>query len=140
MAAAISSISARAYNVGQNADINVTPFVDIMLVLLIIFMVSIPTATVSIQMDLPPAEASRTPADPPVVVSLALDGVVYVGERATNLESLPAVVSNVLGPDATKKRVYLRADENVRYSALMRVMNRLQMSGFHRVALVAEEL
>jgi len=136
-----AALSARndTWTIRQNADINVTPFVDVMLVLLIIFMVALPVSTVAVKVDLPPAQASRIPTQPPVIVSLTLAGQVYVGDRATTLADLPAAASAALGPDPTKQRIYLRADEGVRYGALMAVMNRLRIHGFDRVALVGEE-
>ena len=139
MAAALSSHSS-AYSIRQNADINVTPFVDVMLVLLIIFMVALPVSTVAVKVDLPQAAASPFPTQPPVVVSLTLDGRLYVGDRATTLEALPADAAAAIGPNPTAQRIYLRADEGVRYGALMGVMNRLRARGFDRVGLVGEEL
>src|ERR1700754_2726512 len=89
------ALSARsgAWTIPQNADINVTPFVDVMLVLLIIFMVALPVATVSVKVDLPRAEASPIKQTPPVVVSLTLAGQLFVGDRATTMEGLPAVTA-----------------------------------------------
>jgi len=137
MAASLSTRGG-AYHLGQNADINVTPFVDVMLVLLIIFMVALPAATVSVKLDLPKSQASADHLLPPIVVSLTLGGVVYVGERATTLENLPNVLAASAGPHPTEQRIYLRADEGVRYGALMAVMNRMQGSGYTKVALVNE--
>ncbi|WP_068877870.1 MULTISPECIES: biopolymer transporter ExbD [unclassified Phenylobacterium] len=136
-----ASLSARndAWNVTQNADINVTPFVDVMLVLLIIFMVALPVSTVSVKVDLPQAQAAPTPAQAPVIVSLTLAGQVYVGERAVGLDDLPAVVAAGAGARPTEQRIYVRADEGVRYGALMNVMNRLRAHGFEKVGLVGEE-
>ena len=138
MAASISSQSS-AWTIRQNAEINVTPFVDVMLVLLIIFMVALPVSTVSVKVDLPQAQASPTPPQTPVIVTLTLAGQVYVGERATTLEELPAVVAAGAGARPTEQRIYLRADEDVSYGALMGVMNRLRAHGFDKVGLVGEE-
>jgi biopolymer transport protein ExbD/biopolymer transport protein TolR len=138
VAASISSQSS-AWTIRQNAEINVTPFVDVMLVLLIIFMVALPVSTVSVKVDLPQAQASPTPAQAPVIVTLTLAGNVYVGERATTLEELADVVAAGAGPRPTEQRIYLRADEGVRYGALMGVMNRLRAHGFDKVGLVGEE-
>jgi len=138
MAASISS-HASAWNIRQNADINVTPFVDVMLVLLIIFMVALPVSTVSVKVDLPQAQAAPTPAQAPVIVSLTLAGRVYVGETPVSLEDLPSVVAAGAGSRPTEQRIYLRADEGVRYGALMGVMNRLRTNGFEKVGLVGEE-
>ena len=136
-----ASLSARndAWNVSQNAEINVTPLVDVMLVLLIIFMVALPVSTVSVKVDLPQAQAAPTPAQAPVIVTLTLSGQVYVGERAVGLEDLPAVVAAGAGTRPTDQRIYVRADEGVRYGALMGVMNRLRAHGFEKVGLVGEE-
>ena len=136
-----ASLSARndAWNVSQNAEINVTPLVDVMLVLLIIFMVALPVSTVSVKVDLPQAQAAPTPAQAPVIVTLTLSGQVYVGERAVGLGGLPAVVAAGAGTRPTDQRIYVRADEGVRYGALMGVMNRLRAHGFEKVGLVGEE-
>lgn len=138
MAASLSAHN-DAWNVSQNAEINVTPFVDVMLVLLIIFMVALPVSTVSVKVDLPQAQAAPTPAQAPVIVTLTLSGQVYVGERAVGLEDLPAVVAAGAGTRPTDQRIYVRADEGVRYGALMGVMNRLRAHGFEKVGLVGEE-
>ena len=137
MAATLSARST-AWNIPQNADINVTPFVDVMLVLLIIFMVALPVATVSVKVDLPQSQASLVRTQPPVVVSLTLSGQVYVGDRPTTLETLADVAAAALGPHPEAQRVYLRADEGVRYRDLMGVMNRLRARGLEKVALVGE--
>ncbi len=137
MAASLSSQSS-AWTIRQNADINVTPFVDVMLVLLIIFMVALPASTVSVKVDLPQAQAAPTPAQAPVIVSLTLAGGVYVGDRPVSLDDLPGVVTAGAGARPTEQRIYLRADEGVSYGALMRVMNRLRAHGFEKVGLVGE--
>lgn len=136
-----ASLSARhdVWNVRQNADINVTPFVDVMLVLLIIFMVALPVSTVAVKVDLPQAQGSAITAPPPVTVSLTLGGKIYVGERATTLSELADVVAMTAGPEPAAQRIYLRADEGVRYGALMGVMNRLRARGFDKIGLVGEE-
>ena len=139
MAASLSSHSGGVWNIRQNADINVTPFVDVMLVLLIIFMVALPVATVSVKVDLPPADATPVVTTPPDIVTLTLAGGVYVGDRATTLEALPDIAAAALGANPKQQRVYLRADEGVRYRELMGVMNVLRARGLEKVALVGEE-
>ena len=140
MAASLSAQSNSAWTIRQNADINVTPFVDVMLVLLIIFMVALPVSTVAVKVDLPPASAQPQPAQPPVIVSLTLDGRVYVGDRFTTLDALSAAVGSALGgAEPTEQRIYLRADEGVRYRDLMDLMNRLRAAGYGRIGLVGEE-
>src|SRR5690349_23558776 len=86
------------FNLGQNADMNVTPFVDVMLVLLIIFMVSIPAATVSIKLDLPPAvpPPPGTKVKEPTLINIQQGGRVFIGQTATDLDRLPADLSTQL--------------------------------------------
>ena len=135
------------FDLGQNSDINVTPFVDVMLVLLIIFMVAIPAATVSIKLDLPPAipPPPGTKVKEPILINIQPGGGVFIGERGTTLASLPADLSRTLTADdptlpPTQQRVYIRADKQVRYGDFMSVMNTLQADGFFQVALINEEL
>ena len=135
------------FDLGQNSDINVTPFVDVMLVLLIIFMVAIPAATVSIKLDLPPAIPPPPGAkvEEPVLINIQQGGAVFIGDRATNMDSLVSDLSGVLSAKdpskaPTDQRVYIRADKSVRYGDFMAVMNLLQGNGFYQVALINEEL
>jgi biopolymer transport protein ExbD len=135
------------FDLGQNSDINVTPFVDVMLVLLIIFMVAIPAATVSIKLDLPPAipPPPGTKVKEPILINIQAGGGVFIGERPTSLPTLPADLSRTLAADdptlpPTQQRVYIRADKQVRYGDFMSVMNNLQGNGFYQVALINEEI
>ena len=135
------------FDLGQNSDINVTPFVDVMLVLLIIFMVSIPAATVSIKLDLPPAipPPPGTKVKEPVLINVQAGGGVFIGEAKTSLDTLPADLSTKLTADdptlpPTQQRVYVRADKQVRDGDFMAVMNVLQGNGFYLVALINEEI
>ncbi|MFN3512264.1 MAG: biopolymer transporter ExbD [Phenylobacterium sp.] len=131
------------FDLGQNSDINVTPFVDVMLVLLIIFMVSIPAATVSIKLDLPPAIPPPPGAEveEPTLINIQQGGQLYIGEAPTSLGTLPADLARVLDvPNPTEERVYIRADRTVRYGDFMAVMNTLQGNGYYQVALINEEL
>jgi len=135
------------FNLGQNSDINVTPFVDVMLVLLIIFMVAIPAATVSIKLDLPPAipPPPGTKVKEPVLINIQQGGAVFIGDKSTNLDNLITDLSAKLAQDdptipPPQQRVYIRADKTVRYGDFMAVMNILQGNGFYQVALINEEL
>ena len=135
------------FDLGQNSDMNVTPFVDVMLVLLIIFMVSIPAATVSIKLDLPPAipPPPGTKVKEPILINLQRGRLVFIGEQATNLDRLTGDLSAVLAKEdptipPTEQRVYIRADRDVLYGDFMAVMNNLQGNGFYQVALINEEL
>ena len=127
----------------QNSDINVTPFVDIMLVLLIIFMVAAPLATVSIRLDLPPA----TPPDPsveveePVYITIQESGELFIAEAPTTLEGLPVAVCAALGGGACREeRVFVRAQPEVQYNQFMEVMNAMQENGFFKVGLLNEDI
>jgi len=135
------------FDLGQNSDINVTPFVDVMLVLLIIFMVSIPAATVSIKLDLPPAIPPPPGQKPeePVLINIQQGGAIFIGDASTGMDRLIGDLTGVLerkypGKPVTEQRVYIRADRSVRYGDFMAVMNELQGNGFYQVALVNEEL
>jgi biopolymer transport protein ExbD len=145
MAAKLASQGGGKFDLGQNSDINVTPFVDVMLVLLIIFMVSIPAATVSIKLDLPPAipPPPGTKVKEPTLINIQQGGTLFIGETPTTIATLIPDVTRALtlademGPDA---RVYIRADRSVKYGEFMNVMNALQEGGFYQVALINEEL
>lgn len=135
------------FDLGQNSDMNVTPFVDVMLVLLIIFMVSIPAATVSIKLDLPPAipPPPGTKVKEPILINLQRGQAIFIGEAPTNLDRLTGDLTTVLSQDdptipPTEQRVYIRADRDVIYGDFMAVMNTLQGNGFYQVALINEEL
>lgn len=126
----------------QNSDINVTPFVDIMLVLLIIFMVSAPLATVSINLDLPPpGHHTIAPPREPVFITVQEDGAVFIGDKATSLRTLPADTCVALGGgDCRNERLFVRAQPSVRYDQFMGVMNTLQANGFFKVGLINEDI
>jgi biopolymer transport protein TolR len=122
------------------AEINVTPMVDVMLVLLIIFMVSAPLLTVGVPIDLPQSQAKSLDQDKePLTLSVNDQGKVFLQNDEIGLGDLVAKLEAVAqargGKDA---RVYVRGDKNVNYGAMMQVMGRLSSAGFHRVALVTE--
>ncbi len=147
MGAKVGGGGGSKFDLGQNADMNVTPFVDVMLVLLIIFMVSIPAATVSIKLDLPPAipPPPGTKVKEPILINLQRGQAIFIGEAPTNLDRLTGDLTTVLSQDdptipPTEQRVYIRADRDVIYGDFMAVMNTLQGNGFYQVALINEEL
>jgi len=131
--------------IAQNSDINVTPFVDIMLVLLIIFMVAAPLATVSIRLDLPPA-TPPTSAEPkePVYITIQETGSIFLADRQTTIETLAAdvctAVGNPTGRGCQEERVFVRAQPEVKYNQFMEVMNDLQENGFLKVGLLNEDI
>jgi biopolymer transport protein ExbD len=120
-------------------EINVTPFIDVMLVLLIIFMVAAPLSTVDVPVELP--RAGVPPAvrpEPPVIVTLQADLALSLGAEPVAREALAARLMAEAG-GKTDTRIYLRADKTVAYGALMEVMGILRDAGFTQVALMAEE-
>jgi len=127
--------------VEANSEINVTPFVDIMLVLLIIFMVAAPMAVVSVKVVLPPAVAQPSPNPPkPVYISIKPDGAVFVGDYETDIPSLGDDLRNAIGTRSPgRERIFIRADKDTLYGDFMGVMNMLQDNGFYSVALVGED-
>jgi biopolymer transport protein ExbD len=140
MAVKVSGGGGGRYNLGQNSDINVTPFVDVMLVLLIIFMVSAPLATLAIKIDLPPTQADPNPPKNPTYISISRGGLLYITGVPTTLANLGGDLSRKFNvPDPQKQTVMIRADRDVRYSEFMGVVNQLQTDGFFKVGLIAEE-
>ncbi|MEG1452933.1 MULTISPECIES: ExbD/TolR family protein [unclassified Brevundimonas] len=141
MAAKLSGSGGGKYTVQANSEINITPFVDIMLVLLIIFMVAAPLATVSVPVELPRAVAPPAPNPPkPIFISIQDDGDVYVGDFKTSVATLGEDLKGQIGnrsPD--EERIFIRGDQQTRYGNFMQVMNALQDNGFYSVALVGNE-
>jgi len=141
MAAKLSGGGGGKYHVEQNAEINVTPFVDIMLVLLIIFMVAAPLATVSIEVKLPTAAAEPQPNPPtPVYISIQEGGLVYIGDDRTTVGEIGDNLRYLIRTrNPEEERIFIRADQTTRYGDFMQVMNALQDNGFYSVALVGED-
>ncbi len=120
-------------------EINVTPFIDVMLVLLIIFMVAAPLATVDVKVDLPVSNAAAAPKrDTPVYLSIRADGGLLVGETETRLVTLGVAIAAATGEDR-EQRIFLRADKTVTYDRIMQAMNALRAAGYVHVALVGTE-
>jgi biopolymer transport protein ExbD len=141
MAAKLSSGGGGRYHIEANSEINVTPFVDVMLVLLIIFMVAAPLATVSVPVELPIAVAKPQVNPPkPVYISIQNDGDVFVGDFRSDAGSLGQDLTDQIGTrNPADERIFIRGDQNVRYGDFMQVMNALQDNGFYSVALVGED-
>jgi len=141
MAAKLGGAGGGRYEVAQNASINVTPFVDVMLVLLIIFMVAAPLASVTIKVNLPTAVSKPAKSPPqPVYVSLKENGNVYVGDNKSDLDTLGADLKTAIGSrDPANERIFIRGDQEVLYQDFMAVMNKLQDNGFYSVALVGQD-
>jgi biopolymer transport protein TolR len=122
------------------AEINVTPMVDVMLVLLIIFMVSAPLLTVGVPLDLPQTQAKSLDQDKePLTVSVNVKGEVYLQNSEVPLDELVAKLKAVTeARGGMEERIYVRGDRQVDYGTVMKVMGRLSSAGFRRVALVTE--
>jgi biopolymer transport protein ExbD len=120
-------------------DINVTPFIDVMLVLLIIFMVAAPLSTVDLPVDLPSSTAvPQKKPDKPLYVTIAADLAVAVGETPIKRVDLVHALDGMGNPDKDR-RIFLRADRTVPYGELMDVLETLRGGGYLKVALVALE-
>jgi biopolymer transport protein TolR len=121
-----------------NADINVTPFVDVMLVLLVVFMVTAPLMTVAVPVDLPKTQAKSMNQDKePLVVSVDAEGHVYLQEKKLELDDVVPKLKAITGANADA-RIFVRGDKGVTYGRIMEVMGAISSSGFNKVALVAE--
>jgi biopolymer transport protein TolR len=123
------------------SEINVTPMVDVMLVLLIVFMVSAPLLTVGVPIDLPRSDAKSLDQDnkEPLVIAVNAEGKVYLSNTEIPLNELVAKLKAVTDArGGADERIYVRADKTIEYGTIMRVMGRLSAAGFRRVALVTE--
>ncbi|MEL6336503.1 MAG: protein TolR [Pseudomonadota bacterium] len=122
------------------SEINVTPFVDVMLVLLIIFMVAAPLLTAGIELDLPEstAEALPNPDEPPLTISIDAAGAVFVQEDRVDRAQLPARLE-AIAEARPSDTVFLRADRGLDYGSVMAVMGTLSAAGFRNISLVSDQ-
>ena len=142
MGAKLSGSGGGKYQEEANSSINVTPFVDVMLVLLIIFMVAAPLAAVTVKVTLPPAVAKPGVNPPkPVYISIQSNGRIFIQDFPSDIATLGDDLRVQLGArrNPTKERIFIRADRDVLYGDFMGVMNMLQDNGFYSVALVGED-
>jgi biopolymer transport protein TolR len=126
---------------GVMSEINVTPMVDVMLVLLIIFMVSAPLLTVGVPIDLPQSQAKSLDQDKePLTISLNGDGKIFLQNTEMKVDELVAKLKAIAEArgGGFDERIYVRGDRKVDYGTVMRVMGRISGAGFHRVALVTD--
>ena len=124
---------------GEMHEINVTPFIDVMLVLLIIFMVAAPLATVDIKVDLPASTAKPQPRpEKPVFLTVKADNQLFIGDQAVTKEQLAATLD--LTTNTNKETtIFFQADKSVDYETMMDVMNALRQSGYLKIGLVGME-
>jgi biopolymer transport protein TolR len=121
------------------SEINVTPLVDVMLVLLIIFMISAPLLTTGVEVELPKTEASAVDTESqPVTVSIKENGEIFVGDGEVRWDQLVLRVAQEGGADARDKPIFIRADGRAPYQAVARVMARLSSEGFTKLNLITE--
>lgn len=136
-----SGVRGRGYLRGRRppmSDINVTPMVDVMLVMLVIFMVTAPLLTVGVQVDLPKTKASViTGHDEPLVITINRDGDIYLQETQLKLDVLAARLRAITN-NKLDTRIFVRGDRSVVYGRIMEVMGTVNAAGFIRVALIAE--
>ena len=120
------------------AEINVTPVVDVMLVLLIVFMVAAPLLTVGVPVDLPKTQAAPLSGDTePLTITINGKGEIYVQETLTEPDALVPQLT-AIAENGYEQRIFVRADNSINYGAVMDVMGRLSAAGFSKVGLVTE--
>ena len=121
------------------ADINVTPMVDVMLVLLIVFMVAAPLLTVGVPIDLPQTKAKELNTESkPITVSVTPAGDVYLGDKPTSIDTLIDDIT-AQAPNGTEERIYVRGDQTANYGAVMKVMGVLSAAGFSKIGLITAQ-
>ena len=120
------------------SEINVTPFVDVMLVLLVIFMVTAPLLTVGVPVDLPESKAKSLSDDlEPLELTINKEGQVFIQESLTDLDKLvPRLLA--IAKNRLDTRIYIRGDRKIDYGKVMQVLGLLSQAGFNKVALIAE--
>ena len=122
------------------SEINVTPFVDVMLVLLIVFMVTAPLLTVGIKVDLPKVKATAlTDIKDPIEITIKLDGEIYIGESKVEIENLIPRL-NAITEQNTEARIYIRGDRVVAYGRIIELMSIINSAGYIKVALITQNL
>lgn len=121
------------------AEINVTPFVDVMLVLLIVFMVAAPLLTAGVPIDLPDSQAKpiENEDNKPIEISVSRDDKIYIGETEVDMEKLIPLLG-AMTEGQSDRRIYIRADQGLQYGRVMGVIGAVSGAGFNKVALISE--
>ena len=128
----------RGRNTRLNAEINVTPLVDVMLVLLIVFMIAAPLLSVGVPIELPKTDAQALPSEQePITITVDFDGKIFIQEDEISLDDLTSRLVAVAG-NGYEERIYLRADQDSDYGAVMKVMARVNSAGFSNLGLVTD--
>ncbi len=122
------------------AEINVTPFVDVMLVLLIVFMATAPLLTSGVSVDLPKSEAGaiNDKDDKPLELSVKINGEIYIGETLVSREKLIPLL-NAMTDSNSERRIYIRGDKGLSYGEVMDIIGAINKAGFKKVALLSEQ-
>lgn len=124
---------------GEMSEINVTPFIDVMLVLLIIFMVAAPLATVDVKVNLPASTSVPQPRpDKPVYLSIKADKQLYVGNNEVSKEQLVSAIDSLTSGNK-ESTIFFQADKDVDYATLMSVMDQLRSAGYLKIGLMGLE-
>ena len=141
MAANINSLPNNRRRTRKNrpiSDINVTPFVDVMLVLLVIFMVTAPLLTVGVPIELPKTSAKQMTDDvEPLTITIDNKNNIYIQELKVDFEELAAKL-RAIGKDKFDKKIYINGDKNINYEILMRVMAKINSAGYTSIGLVTD--
>jgi len=124
---------------GVMAEINVTPFVDVMLVLLVIFMITAPLLTTGVMVDMPKADSQSIGQqdNAPIEISLDSKGNIYIGETKVTQDRMIGMLQ-AIAVESTDKRVYIRADQRLDYGLVMEIMAAVNNAGFNKIALVTD--
>jgi biopolymer transport protein TolR len=121
------------------SEINVTPLVDVMLVLLIVFMVAAPLMTMGVPVDLPQTRAKAMPVDAkPITVTVTPDGAISIDNEPVTIDGLVSTVQS-LATQGTDERLYVRGDSTAQYGMIMQVMGALSGAGFDKIGLITEQ-
>lgn len=121
------------------SEINVTPFIDVMLVLLIVFMVTAPLLTAGVQVDLPKSQAGAVndKDEKPLEVTVSKSGVIYIGQTKVTKDELIVKLSAITGDDV-ERRVFIRGDQGLSYGVIMEIIGAINKAGYRKVALISE--
>lgn len=129
------SFRSRAHEEEMRCEVNMTPFMDVLLVLLVIFMVALPAMTTGVSVDLPEGKAqSLSEKSEPLTLVIDANGSIFLRDKEIGREDLVSMLSSV--PDARNERIYIRADRTLSYAKVVDVMSALSAAGFGKIALV----
>lgn len=121
------------------SDMNVTPMIDVMLVLLVIFMVTAPLLTVGVKINLPSANAPNIAGnETPVIVLISNDGKVFIGDVEVDLTTIAAKLTAIAGAKEQEIKIFVKGDKDASYGTIMSVMGRISSAGFKKVVLITE--